>query len=319
MQPPASRHCSIALLLSRLKDSSSSHGRIRCTTSLNLLTTRTRPNPKVYLRRTWRPQLTDTAVAAPRSQAGPWHQLHSQPPLPGRNSTWNPHSFRILFLSQAPIAFVCSFLPVWPSSRRPWPPPCNVRDSRVFWTPQLGLGECGSTRVSRGHRACPGERLCAGHGPSRLQPAGRARLEVVVDGLPLWNGAQLAIDTTMVSLVRRDGCARAGTATTDGKALDVARTQKARRYPELSGENGTACLVVMGTEVGGRWSAEAATFLCGFATAKARDAPFRGWQGMLECAAARAFAQSVLEGPAAGGVDGPSPSMNAVLGDARFG
>ena len=25
------------------------------------------------------------------------------------------------------------------------------------------------------------------------------RLEVVVDGLPLWNGAQLAIDTTMVS------------------------------------------------------------------------------------------------------------------------
>ena len=31
------------------------------------------------------------------------------------------------------------------------------------------------------------------------------RLEVVVDGLPLFNGAQLAVDTTIVSLVRHDG------------------------------------------------------------------------------------------------------------------
>ena len=46
----------------------------------------------------------------------------------------------------------------------------------------------------------------------------------------------------------------------------------------------------MGTEVCGRWSAEAATFLSGLATAKARDVPFalggsvraawlRQWQG----------------------------------------
>ena len=46
IQPPVSRQCSIALLLSRLEDSSLPRGRIRCTTSLNLLTTRTRPNPK---------------------------------------------------------------------------------------------------------------------------------------------------------------------------------------------------------------------------------------------------------------------------------
>ena len=67
------------------------------------------------------------------------------------------------------------------------------------------------------------------------------------------------------------------------------------------------------------------------ATAKAQDAPLalggsvraawlRLWQGMLFfCVAARAFAQSLLEGPASGGVDGPTPSMNAVLGDARSG
>ena len=50
-----------------------------------------------------------------------------------------------------------------------------------------------------------------------------------------------------------------------------------------------------------------------------RAAWLRLWQGMLGCAAARAFAQSVLEGPAPVGVDGPISSMNAVLGDARFG
>ena len=80
--------------------------------------------------------------------------------------------------------------------------------------------------------------------------------------------------------------------------------------PELSGEHGRARLVVLGTEVGGRWSKEAATFLSSLATAKARDAPFVlggsvraawlcRWQG---CAAARAFAESLLEGPATGGV-----------------
>ena len=34
------------------------------------------------------------------------------------------------------------------------------------------------------------------------------RLEVVADGLPLFGGAQLAIDTTLVSALRRDGTSR---------------------------------------------------------------------------------------------------------------
>ena len=38
-------------------------------------------------------------------------------------------------------------------------------------------------------------------------PDGR-RLEVVADGLPLFGGAQLAVDTTLVSAVRGDGTAR---------------------------------------------------------------------------------------------------------------
>ena len=59
------------------------------------------------------------------------------------------------------------------------------------------------------------------------------RLEVVADGLPLFGGAQLAIDATLVSAIKRDGTARAGAATTDGAALGAARRRKVRTYPEL--------------------------------------------------------------------------------------
>ena len=62
------------------------------------------------------------------------------------------------------------------------------------------------------------------------------RLEVVADGLPLFGGVQLAIDTTMVSPLHRDGRSRRGTAQQNGKALggptskgmDVPRTCRRR-------------------------------------------------------------------------------------------
>ncbi len=42
------------------------------------------------------------------------------------------------------------------------------------------------------------------------------QLEVVANGLPLHNGAQLAVDTTLVSPVRRNGVPQPGAARTDG-------------------------------------------------------------------------------------------------------
>ena len=38
--------------------------------------------------------------------------------------------------------------------------------------------------------------------------ADRKRVEVVVDGLPLFGGAQLAVDTTLVCALHRDGGTR---------------------------------------------------------------------------------------------------------------
>ena len=72
------------------------------------------------------------------------------------------------------------------------------------------------------------------------------RLEVVADGLPLFGGAQLAIDTTVVSALHADGTARRRAATHDGVATAEARRRKSRTYPELAGLHGRARLVVLG-------------------------------------------------------------------------
>ena len=87
------------------------------------------------------------------------------------------------------------------------------------------------------------------------------RIEVVCNGLPLWHGAQLAVDATIVSPVGRTGEPRAGADARPALALDQAAQRKRRHtYPEL--ERARRCrLVVFGVEVGGRWSREAAQFV----------------------------------------------------------
>ena len=99
------------------------------------------------------------------------------------------------------------------------------------------------------------------------------RLEVIADGLPLFDGAQLALDTTMVSPLHRDGTAKRGTSDRGGTVLQEARRRKERTYPELNGAGGRARLVVLAAEVGGRWSDETAQFLRALAKHRAQGAP----------------------------------------------
>ena len=70
-------------------------------------------------------------------------------------------------------------------------------------------------------------------------PADVRRLEIVADGLPLFGGAQLAIDTTLVSTLHCDGSARPGTVDNDGAVLVAARRRKERTYPK--GQTRCAC------------------------------------------------------------------------------
>ena len=97
------------------------------------------------------------------------------------------------------------------------------------------------------------------------------KLEVVANNLPLWNGAQLAVDTTLVSPVRRDGTAYPRAAAENGVRLEAARKRKEDKYPELL--NTRRCkLVVTAMEIGGRWSREAWTVLALLTEAKAQQA-----------------------------------------------
>ena len=59
------------------------------------------------------------------------------------------------------------------------------------------------------------------------------RIEVIANGLPLWAGNQLAIDTTIVSPLTSQAAPRQHRGQYAGTALRDARTSKERTYPEL--------------------------------------------------------------------------------------
>ena len=212
----------------------------------------------VFLARSVWPTLAQPEQALLRSQQGPMAGLpFTSLPL-SAETTFQSQEFRVLFL------------------RRLWQPlplssftcrcgrPLDSRGHHRAACPLAGvLGRRGFALESAAARVC---REAGGRVTTNvlvqdmdllpLRQVDNRRLEVVVDGLPLFRGAQLAIDTTMVSPVRSDGTARRQCAATSGAALDQARRRKERTYPELAQPHGRARLVVLGCEVGGRWSEE---------------------------------------------------------------
>ena len=151
------------------------------------------------------------------------------------------------------------------------------------------------------------------------------RLEVVVDGLPLQGGAQLAVDTTLVCALHADGRPRLGAAEHDGVALKVARRKKSTVYPELVGPHTRAKLVVLAAEVGGRWSEETRVF-SQLASARTRselrltrrraEQAWRlRWGAIWACAVAKAVASSLLDLLDSHGGDGKTPTTHEVVSD----
>ena len=157
--------------------------------------------------------------------------------------------------------------------------------------------------------------------------ADNRRLEVVADGLPIFGGSQLALDTTLVCALHCDGSPHTGAADMDGVVLRAGR-RKERRYPELVGRGSRARLVVLAIEVGGRWSPELQSFVAQLAKSKAREQPFllqkrfeqawrMRWGAFLACAAAKAVATCLLELRCAHGADGHTPPAWEVEADHR--
>ena len=144
--------------------------------------------------------------------------------------------------------------------------------------------------------------------------------------MPCKSGAQLAVDTTLRSVLTARGDARPNAARQDGAIANEARQDKQDTYPELVASE-RCVLIVLALETGGRWSDEASKFVEELAAAKAREAPPRlrrsarlawqkRWIKLLSVAAARAFAQSLTAPDECGpytDTDGSCPPLGDVL------
>ena len=98
----------------------------------------------------------------------------------------------------------------------------------------------------------------------------RRRLDLVVYGATPLGGA-LCCDATLVSPLTRTGLPQPCAAAHDGAALRVAERRKRAAYPELS--SGPQQLVVLGSEVGGRWNAGAHQLVRDLVRVRAQRAP----------------------------------------------
>ena len=142
------------------------------------------------------------------------------------HSRFNVQVFRVLLLRRLwlPVPPHHAFLLVWPSSRRRWPPPCNVR-------------KCGRASTLKFALESVATRVCRGAG-------GRVSANVLVQGLDIVLPDRAderrieVIDATLLSPLSKD----ARCANVDGVALAAAKRQK-----ELVGDQSGAKLVVSPT------------------------------------------------------------------------
>ena len=150
-------------------------------------------------------------------------------------------------------------------------------------------------------------------------------------GLPVAGGAQVAIDATLVSPLKRNGTARPRAHREDGAALKDAAKLKEKTYPELLAAH-RCTLVTAAMEVGGRWNEEAYQLLLQLAKAKAQEASrvlrgsathswLRRWTTLLSKAAMDSLASILLYGTAQN-TDlwvSPDPPLGSVLAEEAHG
>ena len=97
-------------------------------------------------------------------------------------------------------------------------------------------------------------------------------VELVARDLPLYHGLPLACDATLASPLHANGTARPGADEHAGTAIAASEDAKAVKYPELCNSQRVR-LMVLASEVGGRWSDASLDFVRRLAAAKAAGAP----------------------------------------------
>ena len=134
------------------------------------------------------PTLTDPNQALPRLQRGPLASAALTTLPTSRATRIDPQPFR-----------------VWTS--RTWPPLRSVFEGWGVGKPKFSRGTGGSSGVQGGKRTL----VWTGSSEIWTWEPSTSRMHAVlrsVDGLSLWHGAQLAVDTTVVSPLHGDGSAR---------------------------------------------------------------------------------------------------------------
>ena len=210
-----------------------------------------RPVNERFLEGVVQPRLLGASRALLRSQSGPFASLPftSFPSAP--HARVDPQPFRVLLLRRL-------WLPLPLSSRscrcgRPLDSSGHHRAACAVAGVLVSRGfalESAAARVGReaGGRVSANVRV-QDMDLAVPNPLDNRRIEVVVDGLPLFHGAQLAVDTTLVSPLRRDGTPHLRCVNVDGAPLHQARRRKETMYPELHGRNGRTRLVVLGGQM----------------------------------------------------------------------
>ena len=103
--------------------------------------------------------------------------------------------------------------------------------------------ESGAARVCREAGGRAATNLLVGDMDLGVPNAHDSRRLEVVDGLPLFGGAQFAVDTTLVSAVQGDGQPQRGASDRDAVALNCARKKKETTHTELVRRDNRARLV----------------------------------------------------------------------------
>eukprot|EP00439_Symbiodinium_sp_Y106_P065954 s1280_g10.t1 len=149
----------------------------------------------------------------------------------------------------------------------------------------------------------------------------------VCSGLPLWHGAQLAVDAALVSPVTRDGRPHDGADHHPGWAVRKRR----QTYPEIA-RSRRCRLVVFGSKLADAGLRKLPPLFASLpvrvqqvplllsATLPRRAAWVLSWSGFISVAAQRALAATFLELPLQSelGAAGPPPALHELLADARW-
>ena len=123
-------------------------------------------------------------------------------------------------------------------------------------------------------------------------------------GLGARRGLPLFCDVTIVSPLTRNGVTRSGARRADGAVVAAAARRKHGHYSDV-GASGVAAFVVLGSEVYGRWGAEAIKLVSELAGLKAQTATpllrqsaraawTSRWWGILSVGVQRAIGEALL-------------------------